>query len=468
MNNNSGDAVKRGIVLVISTVTAFITPFLSAAVNIAIPTLQRKFNMEAVVITWVATIFFLSVAVVQVPCGRLADIYGRKKLFVIGLVVTIAASGLGAVANSVAMLLIAMSLMGMGSGIVFNNSISILTSVFPSESRGRVLGISTAGTYAGLSMGPFLGGLLTRTFGWQSIFMFAGILNVILLGLVFYALKGEWREAKGEKFDAVGSVTYAISIVLFIYGFSRLPDVAGIVLFLVGVVGLVLFARWEARTASPIFDVALFKENRVFLFSNLAIFISYIATFAISFLLSNYLQDIKEMHPDNAGLVLITASVLMAIVTPLSGRLSDRIEPRLVASVGMSLNCLALLMLVFINAATPLWYIMVALAVNGLGIGIFASPNTNAIMSSVPRKSLGVAAGTLGTMRTAGMMVSMGIIMILFSLYIGRTEILPENYPQFLASLRTGFIIFTALSILGLLFQFIARSTAKARHAVLS
>ena len=463
MNTDSGAAAKKSIVLVIATVTGFITPFLAAAVNIAIPTLRREFNMEAVVMTWVSTIFFLSVAVVQVPCGRLADIYGRRKLFIIGLLVTIGASAVGALANSVPMLLIAMSLIGVGSGIMFNNSVSILTSVFPAASRGRVLGISTAGTYVGLSMGPFLGGLLTRTFGWQSIFIFAGILNVVLLALVFYALKGEWREAEGEKFDAVGTATYAVSIVLFIYGFSRLPDVLGIILFLVGVVGLVLFARWESRTVSPIFDVALFKENRVFLFSNLAIFISYIATFAVSFLLSNYLQDIKEMHPDDAGLVLITASVLMAVVTPLSGRLSDRIEPRLVASVGMSLNCLALLMLVFVNGATPLWYIMVALAVNGLGIGIFASPNTNAIMSSVPRKSLGVAAGTLGTMRTAGMMVSMGIIMILFSLYIGRTEIQPQNYPQFLESLRTGFIIFTALSVLGLLFQFIARSAAKPR-----
>ncbi len=466
MKNDSGVAVKRGIVLVVSTATGFITPFLSAAVNIAIPTLQREFNMEAVAMTWVGTIFFLSVAVVQVPCGRLADIYGRRKLFVIGLLVTILASLVGALANSVAMLLISMSFMGMGSGIMFNNSISILTSVFPAERRGRVLGISTAGTYLGLSMGPFLGGILTRTFGWQSIFVFAGILNVVLLALVFYALKGEWREAEGEKFDFVGSVTYGISIVLFIYGFSSLPDLLGVVFLVLGVGGLVFFARWEERTVSPIFDVALFKENRVFFFSNLAIFVSYIATFAVSFLLSIYLQDIKGLHPDRAGLVLITASVLMAIFTPISGRISDRIEPRLVASVGMSLNCVALLLLVFVNAATPLWYIMLALAINGLGIGIFASPNTNAIMGSVERKSLGVAAGTLGTMRTAGMMVSMGIMMILFSLYIGQTEITPERYPQFLESLRTGFIIFTVISVFGLLCQSIARSAARARRSV--
>jgi MFS family permease len=461
MTSQAGAGVNKNIILVISTTTAFITPFLSAAVNIAIPTIRRDFAIDAVVMTWVGTIYFLSIAVVQVPCGRLADIYGRKRLFVIGLLVTIFASLLGTFAGSVAMLLISLALMGIGSGIMFNNSISILISVFPADRRGRALGISTAGTYTGLSMGPFIGGILTRAFGWQSIFILSGFLSIVLLALVFYALKGEWREAAGEKFDVVGSITYAISIVLFMYGFSSLPDVLGIVLFVLGVTGFIFFTRWEARTVSPIFNINLFRENKVFFFSNLAIFISYIATFAISFLLSLYLQDIKELNPDKAGLVLITASVLMAVFTPISGRISDRIEPRLVASVGMALNCVALLLLVFLNADTALWYIMFALAINGLGIGIFASPNTNAIMGAVEKKSLGVAAGTLGTMRTAGMMVSMGIMMILFSLYIGQTEITPAYYPQFLTSVRTGFIIFTVVSIFGLLCQLVARSADK-------
>jgi MFS family permease len=466
MNKDAGNSVKNNLILIIATVTGFTTPFLSAAINIAIPTIRREFSMEAVVMTWVGTIFFLSIAVVQVPCGRLADIYGRKKLFIIGLLVTIFASLLGTFASSVPMLLTSLAFVGVGSGIMFNNSISILTSVYPAEKRGRALGISTAGTYAGLSLGPYIGGVLTKAFGWQSIFVFTGIVSVVLLALVFYSLKGEWREAQGERFDVVGSVTYGISIVLFMYGFSSLPTVIGIVLFVVGTAGLTVFALWEMRTASPIFDINLFRRNRTFLFSNLAVFISYIATFAVGFLLSIFLQDIKGMNPDSAGLILITASVLMAIITPFSGRISDRIEPRLVASVGMSLNCLALLLLTFVNAGTGVWYIMIALAINGLGIGFFASPNTNAIMSSVDKKSLGVAAGTLGTMRTAGMMVSMGIMMILFSLFIGRTEITPEFHPQFLTSMRTGFIIFTVFSVLGLTFQLIARGADRIRHSV--
>jgi MFS family permease len=465
MNDVSSNAIRRNLILIIATATGFTTPFLSAAINIAIPTIRTEFSMEAVAMTWVGTIFFLAIAVVQVPCGRLADIYGHKKLFIIGLLVTVLATVLGLLASSVIMLFTSLALMGMGSGIIFNNSVSILTSVFPPERRGHALGISTAGTYAGLSLGPYIGGVLTDAFGWQSIFALTGLLAMVLLALIFYALKGEWREAEGEGFDIVGSVAYAVSIVLFMYGFSSLPSVRGIVLFVLGSAGLAFFARWEMRMSSPIFDVNLFLKNRVFFFSNLAVFISYIATFAVSFLLSIYLQDVKAMEPDRAGLVLITASVLMAIVTPISGWISDKIEPRLVASVGMSFNCVALLLLTFVNAGTPLWFIMVALAINGLGIGFFASPNTNAIMGSVVKKSLGVAAGTLGTMRTAGMMVSMGIMMILFSLYIGQTEIVPVRYPQFLTSMRTGFTIFTVFSVFGLISQLVARSTAQARRS---
>jgi len=461
MTSNSRGATNRNIVLIISTVTSLIMPLFVAALNVALPTIGREFAMEAVVMAWVGTIYFLAVAMVQVPAGRFADIHGRKKTFIAGLLLTIFAAFLGVFAGSVPVLLISLALVGMGSGIMFNNSISILTSVFPADKRGRALGISTAGTYSGLSLGPYIGGVLTETFGWQSLFILTGTLSVVLLALIFYALKGEWREAAGEKFDVVGSLTYAVSIALFIYGFSQLPAIIGIVLFLLGVAGLILFARWEARTESPIFNLSLFRKNRVFFFSSLAVFISYIATFAITFLLSLYLQYIRGLSPQMAGLVLIVASVLMAILTPISGRVSDRIEPRLVASVGMSLNCVALLMFIFLGDGTPLWYIMVTLAVNGLGIGIFASPNTNAVMGSVARKYLGVAAGTLGTMRTAGMMVSMGIMMILFSLIIGQAEITPAYYPQFLTSARTGFIIFTVVGICGLLCQLLARGSVR-------
>ncbi len=461
MTDRSGARVNKSIILIISTTTAFILPFLVASVNVALPTMGRDFDMEAVVMSWVSTSYFLAIAVFQVPFGRLSDIFGRRRLFLVGLLVSTSASFLGGFANSVPMLIISRVLQGAGSGMCFNNSVAILMSVFPAQERAKALGISQSGTYLGLSLGPLIGGVMTEQFGWRSLFLLSGCLGLVLILLVFWGLKAEWREARGERIDRIGSVAYVIAIALFMYGFSSLPYLLGIILFAVGVLGLAFFVWWESRITSPVLDLSLFRRNRVFMLSNVAALITYISTFAVNFLLSLYLQYIKEFSAQTAGLVLIASSVLMTVFTLLSGLISQKIEPRLVATLGMALNSAALIMLIYLGSDTSLWYIILALAVYGVGIGLFVSPNTNTIMGSVEHRVLGVASGTLGTMRTAGMMLSMGIVMILFSLYIGRAGITAEYYPQFLTSVRVGFVVFTALCIGGLIAQLIARSARK-------
>ncbi len=461
MTSHNGAAVNKNIILVIATTTAFILPFLVASVNVALPVMGRDFDMEAVVMSWVSTSYFLAIAMVQVPFGRLSDIFGRKKLFVIGLAVSTLASFLGGFAHSVPVLIIARVFQGVGSGMTFNNSIAILTSVFPPQERAKALGISQAGTYLGLSLGPLIGGVMTEHLGWQSIFYLSGALGICLVILVFQGIKAEWREAKGEKIDVTGSIAYVISIALFMYGFSSLPTTIGIILFVVGTLGMAFFIWYELRTPSPVFALTLFRKNQVFIFSNLAALITYISTFAVTFLLSLHLQYINGMEPGEAGTVLIASSVLMTIFTLLSGYISARFAPRLVATVGMAVNCAALIMLIFLGNTTPLWYIILALGIYGTGIGLFVSPNTNVIMGSVESRVLGVASGTLGTMRTAGMMLSMGITMILFSLYIGDAEITPAYYPQFLTSVKVGFTIFAILGLMGVIAQMVARRTGK-------
>jgi EmrB/QacA subfamily drug resistance transporter len=462
---------NKNVILVVATVTAFILPFLVASVNVALPTMGREFEMEAVVMSWVGTVYFLAVAMFQVPFGRLSDIVGRRRLFILGLVVSTLSCFIGGLANSIPLLMVSRALQGIGSGMTYNISIAILASVYPAQERGRALGISMAGTYGGLSIGPLLGGLLTEYLGWRSIFFTAGILNILLMALVFPALKDEWHEARGEKFDLVGSITYSISIALFMYGFSSLPGLTGFVLFVLGLIGMFIFVRLETRTASPVFHTDLFRRNRVFFFSNLAVLVTYISTFAVTFLLSLYLQYIRAYTAEQAGLVLLASSLLMTVFAPISGRISDRVEPRLVATLGMALNCVALVLLIFLGGGTGLWLIITALLVYGVGIGLFASPNTNAVMGSVEPKFLALASGTQGTMRTSGMMLSMGIMMILFSLYIGQAEITPDYYPQFLMSMRVGFIIFTLLGVGGLVAQLVARPSAgrsPERHALLT
>jgi EmrB/QacA subfamily drug resistance transporter len=453
MTDNASAGISKKVTLIITTTASFVLPFLISSVNIALPTMGREFAMEAVVMGWVSTVYFLAVAMSQVPFGRLADIHGRKKIFTYGVVLSTLASFACAFSNSVFLLIFFRALQGIGSGMTFNTSVAILTSVFPAEERGRALGISMTGTYIGISMGPLIGGILTEHFGWQSIFFLSALLGLMLTVLVFWRLKGEWAEARGERFDVLGSIILGVAVAVGMYGFSALPTTLGIVLFVAGVLCMLVFVRWEARTDSPILNLSLFRKNTVFVFSNLAALITYSSTFAVTFLLSLYLQYTGGLSPQTAGLILVVSSVVTTIFTPIAGRLSDRIEPRLVAAVGMMFLGVALLVLVFSTGEMAMGLIIAALAIYGIGIGLFSSPNTNAVMGSVDRRFLGVASGTLGTMRTSGMMLSMGIVMILFSIYIGDAQITPEYYPAFLTSMRTGFIIFVVLSFGGIFAQ---------------
>lgn len=334
--------------------------------------------------------------------------------------------------------------------MIFGTSVAILTSVFPAGERGKALGINVASTYFGLSLGPVLGGFMTQHLGWRSIFLVNVPLGLIVIALIFWKLKGEWAEAKGEKFDFIGSAIYSFSLVAIMYGFSLLPAISGAWLILAGALGILSFIRWEIGAESPVLNVNLFKNNKVFTFSNLAALINYSATFAVGFLLSLYLQYIKVLSPRDAGLILVSQPIVMAVLSPFAGRLSDRIEPRIIASAGMALTVLGLSLLTLLNEKTALEFIMASLILLGFGFALFSSPNTNAVMSSVEKRFYGVASATLGTMRLTGQMFSMGIAMLIFAIYIGKVQITPEYYPHFLTSVKTAFIIFAALCFGGI------------------
>ena len=439
-----GDAQKRSV-LIIAVVTAFLTPLMGASINIALPVIGEEFAMDAVLLGWVATAYLLTAAMFIVPFGRIADIYGRKKIFTYGMVIYTVASLLSAIAPSPLVLIVLRGLHGFGSAMVYGTSVAMLMSVFPAGERGKALGISVASTYFGLSVGPFLGGVLTYQFGWPSIFLIHVPLGLFVIVLVLWQLKGDWSEAQGERFDAVGAVIYCLMIAALMYGFSRLPDLLGAWLILFGIAGIATFIWWETKTEHPVFSINLFRKNRVFAFSNLAALINYSASFAITFLLSLYLQYLKGFTPQTAGLILMAQPVLMTIGSPFAGRLSDRIEPGIIASVGMAVMTVGIFFLIFINGHMPLALIIADLSFLGIGYALFSSPNTNAVMSSVERKLFGVGSGILGTMRLVGMMFSMGIAMLIFSVYMGRVQITPENYPAFLAGIKVAFIIFASL-----------------------
>ncbi len=439
--------------LFVATLSSFMGPFIISSVNVALPAIQSEFSADAVVLSWVATALLLAVAVFLIPMGKIGDIFGRKKVFTWGLAIHTLASLLGAFSISMPMLIAVRVFQGFGAAMFVTTGMAILTSVFPPKRRGRAIGIYVAAVYIGLSVGPFFGGFLTQYLGWRSIFGVVVPLGVLSVGVTLKYLKDEWADARGEKFDIAGSLLYAASVFLLVYGASLLPQWLALYFILTGVITMAIFVRLELYTPNPVFEIRLFSGNKLFAFSCLAALINYAATFAVTFLLSLYLQYIKGFDPRTAGTILVAQPVVMAVFSPLAGRLSDRIEPRFISSAGMTLTALGLLLFSLIGTATGIIFIIATLMMLGFGFALFSSPNMNAIMGSVDKRFFGIASGTVATMRLLGQMISMAIAMVIFAVLIGREQIMPSNYELFLKSVKLSFLIFTFLCVAGIFFS---------------
>jgi EmrB/QacA subfamily drug resistance transporter len=452
--------VNKRTALLVTTTGSFLTPFMGSSVNIALPAIGREFTMDAVLLSWVSSSYILAAAMFLVPFGRIADIYGRKKILNWGMMLYTLSSCLCGISHSPLMLIASRILQGVGSAMTFSTGMAIVTSIFPEGERGKAIGINVASVYLGLSLGPFFGGFLTEHLGWRSIFLITVPLGLIVVGAIYWKREGEWAAARGEKFDFFGSVIYSLTLVAIMYGFTLLPGKSGGAVILLGILGLWAFIRWELRMKSPVLNINLFRKSRVFALSNLAALINYSATFGVGFLLSMYLQYIKGYSPLHAGSILALQPATQTALSPFAGRLSDRVEPQIVASMGMGFTVAGLSLLTFLHENTGLEFILTSLFLLGVGFALFSSPNTNAVMSSVEKAFLGVASGTLATMRVIGQMLSMGIATLLFAVYIGRVQITAASYPAFLQSARTAFFIFAALCFGGI-FASLARGKVR-------
>lgn len=446
---------NRQYVLLVAALAAFLTPFIGSSVNLAVPSIGREFHLEAVMLNWVVTSFLLTSAAFLLPFGRAADLYGRKKIFLAGLVIFSLFSLLSGLAPTGKVLLLFRALHGIGGAMIFSTGMAILTSVFPPQERGKALGMNVAAVYTGLSLGPVLGGFLTHYLGWRSIFLFGFLLGAVAVLLTATKLKQEWIGAKGEEFDLSGALFYSLSMAFLMYGLSSLKtDPYGWWFFTIGVLLLGLFVWQELHYRYPLLNLLLFK-NPVFAFSNLAALLHYSATFGSSFLLSLYLQVVKGLDAQVAGLILLAQPVLMALLSPLAGRLSDRFEPRVLASAGMGLSSAALFVFSALSESTSAGLVLGGLVLAGVGFAFFSSPNTNAVMSAVERRYYGVASATVSTMRLVGQAFSMAMVTLFFGLYLKGVPISPAASPLLLKSMHLSFTIFAAFCILGIFFSLV-------------
>lgn len=437
-------------ILLATTLSSFLTPFMGSAVNVALPNMAKDLSMTALSLSWVASSFILAAAIALVPLGRLADIYGRKRIFLYGSIIFTLASLLCAWSETQFFLIFARVIQGIGGAMIFGTGTAMLISAYPIGERGKILGINLAAVYTGLTIGPFIGGLLTEHLGWRYIFFVTVILGILIIAIVTGLIKEEWSEAKDEDFDIAGSVLYAVALFAIMYGFSLLPAWRAAFLIGLGVFCLFFFIRQQLTRPFPLLDIRLFLDNRVFAFSNLAALINYCATFAVTFLLSLYLQHIKMLTPSQTGIILVAEPVVQAFFSPFAGRLSDRFEPQLIASIGMALNVIGLIPLIFIHADTAISYIVFCLVLLGMGFALFSSPNVNATMSAVGNKFYGVASATLATMRLTGQMFSMGITMLVFAVILGNNPISEASNPLLLKSIQVIFFILAVICFGGI------------------
>lgn len=429
----------------------FLMPFMMSAVGVSLPDMGREFSASAMQLGLVETTYVLSASIFLLAMGRMGDIHGRRKVFQFGILFFAAAGGLISQAWSIEAVIGLRFLQGMGGAMVMATTMAMVVSTFPPQERGKALGIAVASVYAGISCGPFFGGMLVAAFGWRSLFYL-----VIPLGLMTYIvarwkMKEEWAEAKGEPFDWVGLLIYGPSILLLISGGSNLNKGAWAWgLLLAANLGIALFIWWETRTAHPILNIDLLRHNRVFALSNLAALFNYAATFGVTFFLSLYLQYVKGMGPHQAGTVLITQPIVQTLFSPICGRLSDKVPASYVATAGMALCAIGLAVAANLSATSSLWMIILLLVFLGAGFALFSSPNVNIIMGSVEPRYLGVASGLNSSVRTLGMMTSMMVITLIFSYLMHGQPVTAETQGAFLASMRWSLLIFCGLCLIGI------------------
>lgn len=440
---------EQRTVLAVACVSSFITPFMGSALNLAVPAIGREFGLPAVALNWVVGAYLVAAAAFLLPAGRLGDVLGRKRVFLWGVGGHAVVAALAGSATSGGALIALRAVQGAVAALVFATAPAILTGAFPLAERGRVLGLSTAAVYLGLSAGPVLGGLLTHHLGWRSIFVLVALLSAGLVAAVLAAIPHEWRGGQ-VGLDLGGAAFYVLAVSALVGGLAALREGPwGPWVVAVGAVLLAAFVWRERTVPHPTLKLGLFADP-AFAFSNLAALIHYSATFAVGFLLSLYLQSVRGLDAREAGLVLLAQPVLMAALSPAAGRLSDRAEPRLVASAGMALSTAALAAFAFLAAGSPAWLVGTGLVLLGVGFGLFSSPNTNAVLSAVPRADLGLGAAALGTARMVGQALSMSFVALFFHGFLGHASLAAAGTGVLVTAMRAAFWLFALLCAVGL------------------
>lgn len=419
---------EQNNILLVVVMTSLMTTFNASSLNLSIPAIGTEFGASAQLVGWIVTLFALLNVAFSLPFGKIADLTDRVRIFRIGVLFFTLGNFLSVFAVNIWMVIASRGIQGIAAAMIWATNMAMLLDAFEPWERGKILGYSVSATYIGLSIGPVLGGIINNYFGWRYIMLITGIYAAFTTLIAYTKLKPEDKKKVqqgrdfetagkparlGGVFDAKGSILYTISMILCMYGLATVGSgwlcyalIAG------GVILAIAFVKCERLAVDPVVKISMFK-NPGFTYSSLAAFMNYAATFAVSYYMSIYLQVVKGVPSQFAGLVLITSPIIQAIFSPMAGRLSDKHSPYKLSSAGMGICSISLLLLCTLNEGTSIAMVVLMLAIMGSGFALFSSPNTNAIMSAVDNEDRGIASSIISTMRNAGASASMAVITVI-------------------------------------------------------
>lgn len=431
-------------------ISGFIAPLLSTMMNLSLVNIGEEFDTGPHDLAYINSAFLLASVIFMVPFARLANIFGKKKMFVIGLLIIVVGCFIACLAPNFWIVVLGRGIIGIGAASLATMSVALITDVTPKESRGTVMGYNTMFIYMGLSLGPAIGGTLNDLIGWRLLFLLTVPLAAISIFLMVTGFRREIYTDPDGLFDTKSSIIYGIAILLSMAGIMNLPQTWAIVCTVVGLLFLVLFVKTQIGNKQCLLNMSLFK-NWQFSGSNLAAFMSYGSSYCISFFLALYLQSIGQLSATEAGLVMITQPVVQCMFSPLWGRLTDRMSNKIVLpTVGMGITALSIATYIFYDLNTPVIVPIISMIIGGIGFSMFSAPNTTLIMSSVPREHSSEASAVLAVMRQTGMMLSMGIAMLFITTTMGSTDNLgPETYGLFLEAMTLSMTVCLIMCIVG-------------------
>ncbi len=441
---------KRKSALRVATLTSFLTTFMSSALNLSIPAISTEFNANAAYVGWIVTAYTLVVAAFCIPMGKISDMKGHGRMLKMGLILFTVTTFACMFIPNMELFIAVRAIQGLAASMIFANNNAILLSAYPDSERGRVLGISTSATYIGLSTGPVIGGVINHNLGWKYIFLFSGMVAIAAVVTAVRKVEDDRPDAAAGSIDKKGMLLFVPMILALLYGFSLVgASTCAYVLLAAAIILLAVFIRIEKKLEEPVLNVRMIASDRQFACSNLAALLNYGATFAISYLVSIYLQMVMGYSSQTAGLILVIMPFMQALFSPKMGKLSDSIAPYKLATAGMLCCVVTLVIYAITLPQRSIAWVITALALGGFGFALFSSPNTNAIMSRVAPQDRGQGMAIVSTMRTVGQSFSMCIVTVLVNLKLGAQTLQSVPKDVLIGTMRLIFMVFAGICVAG-------------------